>query len=48
MYFYLKKGNARGKIVSRTVKDATAPKAPKVKVDSSSVRVKGELGTEIL
>ena len=47
LYFYLKKGNARGKIVSRTVKDATAPKAPKVKVDSGSVRVKGELGAEI-
>lgn len=47
LYFYLKKGNARGAIVSRIVKDATAPKAPKVKVDSGSVRVKGELGAEI-
>ncbi len=47
LYFYLKKGNGRGKIISRTVKDATAPKTPKVKVDSDSVRIKGELGTEI-
>ncbi len=47
LYFYLKRGNYRSKVVSRLVRDVTAPKAPRLKVDSGSVCVKGELGAEI-
>ncbi|MBO5486122.1 MAG: hypothetical protein J5988_04220, partial [Eubacterium sp.] len=45
--FYLKKGNKRSEVVSRTVKDVTAPEAPKVKCDGSLFCVKGEVGTKI-
>ncbi|MCI8484219.1 MAG: hypothetical protein HFH41_07750 [Lachnospiraceae bacterium] len=48
LYFYLKKGNSRSKIVTRTIKDVIAPEAPRVKIDSSYVfYVKGEVGTKI-
>ncbi len=38
LYFYLKKGSSRGKIVSRIIK---------LKINSTSIYVKGELGSEI-
>lgn len=47
LYFYLKKGNCRSKIVTRTVKDVIAPKTPKVKMDHSDLYIKGEVGTKI-
>lgn len=47
LYFYLKKGSSRGKIVSRIIRDVTAPAAPKLKINSTSIYVKGELGSEI-
>ena len=47
LYFYLKKGNSRGQVVSRNIKDVTAPKAPKLKFSDSDLLIKGELGTKI-
>lgn len=47
LYFYLKKGNRRGKVVSRKIKEVTAPKMPEVKVSYSQIKVKGEVGTKI-
>lgn len=47
LYFYLKKGNRRGKVVSRKIKDVTAPKMPEVKISYSQIKVKGEVGTKI-
>lgn len=47
LYFYLKKGNRRGKVVSRSIKDVTAPKTPKVKISDSEIKIKGEVGTKI-
>lgn len=47
LYFYMKKGNHRSKVVSRSVKDVTAPRAPSVKIKYGKVCVKGEVGTKI-
>ena len=47
LYFYLKRGNRRGKVVSRSIKDVTAPKIPEVRVSDSQIKVKGEVGTKI-
>ena len=47
LYFYLKKGNSRSEVVSRTIKDVTAPKAPKLKFSDGDLLIKGELGAKI-
>lgn len=47
LYFYLKKGNLRGKVVSRMVKDVTAPRTPEVRIEYGDIKVKGEVGTKI-
>ena len=47
LYFYLKKGNSRGQVVSRNIKDVTAPKAPKLKFSDGRLFIKGELGAKI-
>lgn len=47
LYFYAKIGNKRSKVVSRKIKDVTAPKAPKLKAEDWRLYVKGELGTKI-
>lgn len=49
LYFYLKKGNKRSEVVSRTVKDVTAPEAPKLRFSDggSALYVKGEIGAKV-
>ena len=49
LYFYLKKGNSRSEMVSRKIRDITAPKAPKLKFSDSetTLYVKGELESKI-
>ena len=47
LYFYLKKGNSRSEVVSRNIKDVTAPKAPKLKFSDGDLLIKGELGAKI-
>lgn len=47
LYFYLKKGNSRSQVVSRNIKDVTAPNAPKLKFVDSRLYIKGELGAKI-
>ena len=47
LYFYVKIGSKRSEVVSRKIKDVTAPKAPKLKAEDRRLYVKGELGTKI-
>lgn len=47
LYFYLRRGNSRGKVVSKTIEDVTAPRAPKVKIAEHGIGIKGERGTKI-
>lgn len=47
LYFYLKKGKSRSKIISRNVKDVIAPAKPKVSINGSELVVKGEVGTKV-
>ena len=46
-YFYLRRGKCRGKVVSKTIADATAPNTPKVKIAGDKLSIKGETGTKI-
>lgn len=47
LYFYVKIGNKRSEVVSRKIKDVTAPKAPKLKAEDWRLLVKGEMGTKV-
>lgn len=47
LYFYVKVGSKRSEIVSRKIKDVTAPKVPKLKAEDGRIQVKGEIGTKV-
>ena len=47
LFFYLKQGKNRSEVISRSVKDVTAPKVPKLKMKYRNLVVTGELGTKI-
>lgn len=47
LYFYVKRGNNRSEVVSRNIKDVTAPKAPKLKFSDGRLFIKGELRAKI-
>lgn len=47
LYFYVKIGSKRSEVVSRKIKDVTAPKAPKLKTEDWKLYVKGEIGTKV-
>ncbi len=47
LYFYTRKGNLRSGVVTRTVQDVIAPSAPKLRIRSNRLYVKGEVGAKI-